>query len=181
MSYSTFDVHNQDLKKSLNFQNSRTKHKSALRVLKDSMYSNESIEFGEQDVAACLRTLCTAMGKGWISVAFPKFCGLGSVCVLPSYYRRGACRRSHLTFFSARCGSLALPGEGIYLYSDATLQFPRRSRLLGSVAASISWLLRSKQIGEIVFIFQVHYESFQILPVHPSDKKIPRYSFNPTT
>lgn len=55
-----------------------------------------------------------------------------------------------------------------------------RCRLLGSMAVNINCLRRSKQIGDIVFIFQVRYKSFKVLPVHPSDK-IPRHSFNPTT
>lgn len=114
---------------------------------------------------------------------FPEFCSLGSVCTLPSYYRCGVCGRSHLTFFSACCGSLCLPGEGIYLYADAILQLLRflwRSRLLGSMGVSINWLPRSKQIGEVVFIFQVHHKSFKILPVYPLGKKISGYGFNPT-
>lgn len=117
--------------------------KHTLHILEESMYPNESKVFGKQDVATCLQTLCTAMGEGWISVVLPKFCGLGGVCVLPSYYHRGVCWRSHLTFFPACCGSPALPGGGIYLYSDATLQF------LWGADCLAPWPLTSTAYGEV--------------------------------
>lgn len=87
------------------------------------MCANESKSIWTTALGSLIANILHNLGEGaGFRLWFPEFCSLGSVYVLPSYYRCGVCGRSHLTFFSASCRSLSLSGEGIYLYTDAILQ-----------------------------------------------------------